>query len=212
MAKGRVALSPSQRRSVYEMRLAGESVEDVMAAYGVSRSTVYRAVKEEREGSEMARGEMVIAGNKRHGRLVSMGGDTYKGTCLVGNGAKSREFRAPNAVAAKEEWAAWCEQLRADEAAFLANCAPRPKEQEQPDETVTEEVAEEEVVAEEAKPAYLLWAGGDGAPRFYGLYRSMDGALAEMDKLNEVAAFLGSASTFEVEEVEWRQSERGERG
>lgn len=205
MAKARVALSPSQRRSVYEMRLAGESVEDVMAAYGVSRSTVYKVVKEEREGSGMARGEMVIAGNKRHGRLVSTGGDTYKGTCLVGNGAKSREFRAPNAVAAKEEWAAWCEQLRADEAAFLANCAPRPKAQEPPEEIVAEEVAEGEAVAEaERGAAYLLWAGGDGAPRFYGLYQSLDGALAEMDKLNEVAAFLGSASTFEVEEVGWR--------
>lgn len=54
------------------------------------------------------------------------------------------------------------------------------------------------------KPVYVLWAKSDD-PKIYGIYRTMDAALVEVDRLNDVAAFLtGNNSTFEVEEVAWK--------
>lgn len=199
MAKRRVSLSPSQRRSVYEMHLAGEPVRDIMAAFDISQTTAYKILQEERGEADMARSESVVAGNKKYGRLVYTGGDTYKGTCLVGNGARSREFKAQNATAAKEQWAQWCQELRDSESAFLANCEPRPKEAEQPEQPKEAEQPEEAPT----NRVYLLWVNGE-KPMFYGVYQSMTEAFGEMDRLNEVAKFLGSASTFEVEEVEQR--------
>lgn len=52
-------------------------------------------------------------------------------------------------------------------------------------------------------PSYVLWAKTD-APKLYGLYGTMEAALAEVDRLNEVAAFLGGDNVFEVEEVAWK--------
>ena len=52
-------------------------------------------------------------------------------------------------------------------------------------------------------PAYLIWAKRP-EPKCYGLFLTMDNALAEVDRLNEVAKFLGSDGAFEVEEVEWK--------
>lgn len=54
-----------------------------------------------------------------------------------------------------------------------------------------------------SKPVYAIWAKGD-EPRFYGLYRTMDRAIKEIDRLNEVAQFLGKDGAFEIEEVSWR--------
>jgi len=205
MAKRRVSLSPSQRRSVYEMHLAGEPVRDIMAAFDISQTTAYKILQEERGEADMARSESVVAGNKKYGRLVYTGGDTYKGTCLVGNGARSREFKASNATAAKEQWAQWCQELRDSESAFLANCEPRPKEAEQPEqpEEVKQPEQPEQTKEAPSNRVYLLWVNGE-KPMFYGVYQSMTDAFGEMDRLNEVAKFLGSASTFEVEEVEQR--------
>lgn len=53
------------------------------------------------------------------------------------------------------------------------------------------------------KPVYVLWAKSD-APKIYGVYRTMEAALKEVDRLNEVASFLGSEGAFEVEEVTWK--------
>ena len=53
------------------------------------------------------------------------------------------------------------------------------------------------------KPVYVLWAKGE-TPKVYGTFWSMESALKEVDKLNDVAAFLGSTDAFEVEEVQWR--------
>ena len=53
------------------------------------------------------------------------------------------------------------------------------------------------------KPVYVLWAKSEN-PRLYGVYRTMEAALKELDRLNEVAAFLGSEGVFEVEEVAWK--------
>lgn len=52
-------------------------------------------------------------------------------------------------------------------------------------------------------PSYVLWAKTD-TPKLYGLYGTMEAALAEVDRLNEVASFLGGGSVFEVEEVAWK--------
>lgn len=53
------------------------------------------------------------------------------------------------------------------------------------------------------KPVYVIWAKGE-QPRMYGVYGRMEDALKEIDRLNDVAAFLGNDSAFEVEEVAWR--------
>ena len=53
-------------------------------------------------------------------------------------------------------------------------------------------------------PSYLLWSLVDGKPKFYGLYMDEDEALSEIERINEVAAFLGSEGAFEVEEVAWK--------
>lgn len=53
------------------------------------------------------------------------------------------------------------------------------------------------------KPVYVLWAKSEN-PKIYGVYYTMESALAEVDKLNEVASFLGTSGAFEVEEVAWK--------
>ena len=53
------------------------------------------------------------------------------------------------------------------------------------------------------KPVYVLWAKTE-QPKLFGVYRSMESALKEVDHLNEVASFLGSEGAFEVEEVSWK--------
>lgn len=58
-------------------------------------------------------------------------------------------------------------------------------------------------LADTSEPAYLIWAKKP-EPRCYGLYLTMEAALSEVDKLNEVAKFLGDDGTFEVEEVAWK--------
>lgn len=58
-------------------------------------------------------------------------------------------------------------------------------------------------LADTSEPAYLIWAKRP-EPRCYGLYLTMEDALAEVDKLNDVARFLGNSGAFEVEEVTWK--------
>lgn len=58
-------------------------------------------------------------------------------------------------------------------------------------------------LADTSEPAYLIWAK-QPEPRCYGLYLTMEDALAEVDKLNDVARFLGNSGAFEVEEVTWK--------
>jgi hypothetical protein len=53
------------------------------------------------------------------------------------------------------------------------------------------------------KPVYVLWAKSEN-PKIYGVYYTMESALAEVDRLNEVASFLGTSGAFEVEEVAWK--------
>ena len=53
------------------------------------------------------------------------------------------------------------------------------------------------------KPVYVLWAKGE-KPKIYGVFWSLEIALKELDKLNELAAFLDKSDAFEVEEAVWR--------
>lgn len=93
----------------------------------------------------------------------------------------------------------------------------RPTKQDEPptDEEIYEAQAEIDAQAERvleatgvpladtSEPAYLIWAKKP-EPRCYGLYLTMDAALSEIDRLNDVAKFLGNDGVFEVEEVAWR--------
>lgn len=58
-------------------------------------------------------------------------------------------------------------------------------------------------IADTSEPAYLIWAKRP-EPKVYRLFLTMEDALTEVDRLNEVAKFLGSDGAFEVEEVEWK--------
>ena len=208
--------------------------------------------------------EKVVAGDKRNGRLVSVGSSQYEGTCLVKGKMKRRTFVAINARNATDQWEKWCQEVR-DEQAFMdmverKEPEPQPLEEIVPIEPTPipdievkpwKDVAEErqarieELEARVAqledkervigvidgvisdtegetpklghwfndngsfrvfwmnKPVYVLWAKAD-KPKLYGVYRTMELALGELDKLNEVAAFLGNGDVFEVEEVVWK--------
>lgn len=223
--KPRVALSDTQKHSVYQMHLSGESARDIAAAYDISKSSVYRIIESEREhGSEdMARREMVIAGDKSNGRLVSCSGSrgVYKGTCMVNGKMRTRDFKCASGRAAEREWSDWCMELRESEKSFLEACEPRVDEQDVIEEPVAVEEPvteyEEDVVidvSEESEPvdvvmnpteqvAYVVWCKLP-EPKIYGLYGDMDSALADVERLNEVSMFLGNENAFEVDECPWR--------
>ena len=227
--KSRVTLSETQKHSVYQMHLSGESAKDIAAAYDVSEASVYRIIKSEREhwSDGMAQREMVIAGDRSNGRLVSGSGGrgVYKGTCMVNGRMRTRDFKCANARIAKQEWSDWCISLRESEKSFLEACEPRGVEKSVVetmsfDEVKADESAEyvEDVVVDAApepisvvmRPtpsvAYVVWCK-TSEPRIYGLYDDMDSALADVERLNEVSAFLGNGSPFEVDECQWRHME-----
>lgn len=254
MRKERVSLSDRQKMALYEQHLLGEKVEDLAAAYGISRSAAYSHIaamrnrqESKRQEDEMAFSPKVIAGDKRNGRLVfaNAAGNKYEGTHLTSDGEMHRmKFTAKNSHEAKTRWAKWCDDLDAE--AEWMNMVERnvetreePVQEEQPkvvcgypldpieeirsdeqvdlptDEEVhqaqdefdaqTEKVLEATGVplADTSEPAYLIWAKKP-EPRCYGLYLTMEAALAEVDRLNEVAKFLGGDGAFEVEEVAWK--------
>lgn len=233
MSRGRV-LSESERKSAYTMYCMGEKVGDVASAYGVSEPTIYRIIKQLRDGKgeDMAGGQQTVAGDKAHGRLMTLPDrNRFEGTCIVGGKSKKRTFTAVNARNAQQQWEKWCQTLR-DEQEFMdmverkepkAVCgAPLdPVEEIRTVATDNEpmvidgsELPMPEVVstgilsvgvplADTSEPAYLIWAKSP-EPRCYGLYLTMDAAIAELDRLNDVAKFLSQESAFEVEEVAWR--------
>ena len=237
MARGRV-LSETERESAYTMHCLGEKVGDIASAYGVSKPTIYRIIKQCREGKgeDMAGGQQIVAGDKAHGRLMTLSDrNRFEGTCIVGGKSKKRTFTAVNAKNAQQQWEKWCQTLR-DEQEFMDMVERKPEKPEavcgypldpieeirptKQDETPTDEgvcEAQAEIdsqaervleatgvpLADTSEPAYLIWAKAP-EPRCYGLYLTMDAALSEIDKLNEVASFLGGGGVFEVEEVAWR--------
>lgn len=230
MPKGQ-PLSDAQKRAIYNAYTEGESYEDIAATYGIAASTVRKTINGQREKRGMAAKSKIVAGDKTNGRLTSTTDPhRYEGTCVIGGKSKSKLFMADNARRATEMWEKWCQGLR-DEQAFMdmverkAVCgAPLdPIEEIRPIEVVElpddEEVHEtqQEIdtatekhleaigvpLADTSEPAYLIWAKSP-EPRCYGLYLTMESALAEADKLNDVAKFLGSSGAFEVEEVAWK--------
>lgn len=77
------------------------------------------------------------------------------------------------------------------------------EERQQRIEELEKRVSELEAGVVMNKPVYLLWARTD-KPKCYGVYQSMDVALKELDKLNELSKFLDRDDAFEVDEVMWR--------
>lgn len=244
MTKG-VALSPEQKERIYNMYLSGMRQAEIGKLFGVHSVTVSKVVSGQRKLHEEGKmAEVVVAGDKRNGRLVSRGKDKFEGTCLIDGKMKRRTFSAPNAQRARVEWEKWANTLRdeqefidmverkepIDEPKVVCGAPSDPIEEIRPIqeiESVWREVAEErqrrieelEAELETAKtqrvefaegfqmeahnPIYVIWAKSEN-PRMYGAYLTMDEALKEVDKMNEVASFLGSDDAFEVEEVAWK--------
>lgn len=229
MPKGQ-PLSKEQRERIYDLHTMGVNHADIAEQFGISTGTVSKCVSTQRKLSQGKRvtkvAEVVVAGDKKNGRLVSIGTNQYEGTCLIKGKMKRRTFTAINARSAETQWDKWCKTLR-DEEDFIKMVERTPgHEADEHDvvpepETVTsanvektplvidmsEQPCPEAVTvgitgAKEAL-AYLIWAKRP-EPRCYGLYHTMETALGEIDRLNEVASFLGSEGAFEVEEVAWK--------
>lgn len=218
------SLSDSQKRAIYNSYTEGERQADLAETYGVSKSTISRIVNEQREMGAMASRGKVVAGDRANGRLMSTTDPhRFEGTCVVGGRRKSRAFTAENARKATEMWEGWCERQR-DEDAFMDMVERRGAEPVEQLVEVTydsmrivtpgtggDDSQEVPRVDENAirlalaprESVYVIWVRG-AAPRLYGAYWRLEDALGEVDRLNEVAAFLGSDDAFEVEEVAWR--------
>lgn len=227
-------MTQSQVSSAYEMYLSGESVKDIAAAFGCSYSTMIRHIGKARREGAVAQAEVVVAGDKRTGRLVctSRDGRQYDGTHVTADGETHRKrLVAAGPKMARTAWERWCADLD-DECEFMARVERReppaqgpgvpPDEPDREDggadgvdcelDTEEQDVPDGEAALEAGagRPedkaggvAYLIWCK---APRLrpYGLYQTMERAISEVERLNSVAAFLGSEGAFEVEEVEWR--------
>lgn len=259
--KMRNTLSDKQRQQIYNAYCLGEKPDDLVQQFGFARSTIYKAISDQRnlkeKGGEMASKTKTIAGDRTNGRLTTTADPTkFEGTCVVRGKCKSKTFSAAGSRHAVSQWEKWCKDLR-DEQDFMDmierkpacdsdgeqadvtldsqdKSKPEPFEEirtiqmvEPPAETVpvpSDEKIREAIheaqrefdaittrhmeatgvpLADTSEPAYLIWAKRP-EPRCYGLYLAMGDALRELDKLNEVARFLGSDGAFEVEEVEWK--------
>lgn len=189
-------LSDLQKKAIYNAYTEGERQADIAATYGITASTVSRIVNVQRKMVCMASREKVVAGDKTNGRLTSTPDPhRFEGTCVIAGKKHSKTFTTVNARKATEMWEKWCQGLH-DEQAFMDMVERKEPEPEPPQE-------EPQKQEDAEKPVYVMWAKAD-KPKLYGVYRTMESALKELDKLNEVAAFLGNGDVFEVEEVAWK--------
>ena len=209
MPKGK-PLTDDERREICEARALGESREEIARAYGISASSVTAIVRRYRQKeSSMAHRECIVAGNKKNGRLVSTADPhRYEGTCVVAGKAHSRTFTAANAAAATELWSAWCDELRKQQV-VVPKQEPQPKavepetarvETPMPESSKTEHQSD---AANMGDRAYVIWTSGE-KPKLFAAYLNMETALGEVDRLNEIASFLGNGNVFEVEELALR--------
>lgn len=203
MPRGR-PLTREQKEKIYHLHTMGVEHEEIADQFGISAFTVSRCVSRQREAERERRerrvSEVVVAGDKKNGRLVSTGTNKFEGTCLIKGKMKRHSFTASNANAAEEQWEQWRTRLK-DEEAFMDMVERKPRHEcDEHDVVVIEEAPKP---APSVAPVYVLWAKLD-VPKLYGVYESMERAIDDGDRLNEVAAFLGSSGTFEVEEVVWR--------
>lgn len=272
MPKGK-PLTKELRERIYDLYTMGVPQADIAEQFDIHSNTVSRVVSTQRklrEGKRVEKvSEVVVAGDKRNGRLLSVGTNKYEGTCLVGGKMKRRTFTAINARNAETQWIKWCATVH-DEHDFMSMVERKPRHDADEAPTATSKAVTAANVPYEkpmvidmsdrpapkcvatgilstnpmpssepaatgelegstpddagasklsmsnagislvsspsvdfSEPAYLIWAKSP-EPRCYGLYLTMDAALAEVDRLNEVARFLGSGGAFEVEEVAWR--------
>lgn len=211
MPKGH-PLSEELRRAICYAYASGERRAEIASRYGLAANTVSRVINEQKEAGSMSAREKIVAGDKANGRLVS-GNDPrrYEGTCIVGGKCHTKTFIADNARKATEMWETWCAELGWEqEQEQEPEIEIRPwrdvaEERQRRIEELEKRVAELEAATTEPtdKPVYVLWAKTD-TPKLYGVYQHMSGALDEVDKLNEVAAFLGAEGAFEVEEATWK--------
>ena len=247
MPKG-TPLTKEQREKIYDLHTMGVRHDDIAQQFGINVGTVSKCVSTQRKlvsGKRVDKmAEVVVAGDKKNGRLVSTKTNQYEGTCLIKGKMKRRTFTAINAKRAQEQWERWCEQLH-DEEAFMdmvarnVDTTPAPvpdievKRREPEPEPEVEPVVEPEPVAEPEpivapkfeptprpveeqnpvddhyrtvnlkRPVYLLMATVPES-KAYGLYTTMELAIDELDKLNDVASFLGKDDAFTILEVPWR--------
>lgn len=199
MPKG-CPITNEQRGRIYHLHTMNVDHKSIAEQFDISVGTVSKCISKQRkliEGmGDQKVAEIVIAGDRKNGRLTSVGTEKYEGSCLVDGKMKRRTFVAANGKAAKEQYDQWCQNLR-DEKAFMDMVERKNEPEPEPEPTP-------EPVAETSEPvAYLIWAKRP-EPRCYGLFRTMEDALFELDRLNEVAVFLGGENVFEVEEVVWR--------
>ncbi len=202
MPKGK-ALTNDERREIYEARLLGESREEIARAYGIAPDSVTAIVRRYRQKEDsMAHRECIVAGNKKTGRLVSTADPhRYDGTCVVNGKANSKMFTAEHARAATRMWREWCSELREKhDAQPVAQPVKQPVVPEYEKEV---QPVKEVRMENKSDSVYVIWTKGD-APRLFGAYLSMEAALAEVDRLNDVASFLVSEKVFEVEELSLR--------
>ena len=224
-------LSKKQQDAIYDdYTLHGVKQKDLAIQYSVAPSTICKAISDKRKELEtMPTREKFVAGDKRNGRLMScQEPNKFTGTCVVNGTKKSKTFFAKNAMEAQRQWEKWCDDMR-DENAFMAmverKAEPQPKAEVvcgYPGDPVEEIKPVQEakpvqevkpiqevkppvtpVVTYDDKPVYVLWAKTE-VPKMYGAYKTMDAALKALDKLNEVARFLGNGEVFDVEEVAWK--------
>lgn len=121
MANGtrRPNVTAEERRKMYDLWCSGAwTMADIARQYGCAESTVHRQINAQREEQGMSK-QTVIAGDKRNGRLSSMGEGRYEGTHLMADGSMERwKFSARSPHEAMQKWARWAGNLD-DQQAFL---------------------------------------------------------------------------------------------
>lgn len=178
--------------------------------------------------------QKVIDGNRQDGQLWHSADarDLYEGTCRQSNGKFARKrFHASGDIIAKNLWRSWCERVRAEDAEPepFAKATVPDKEPEVKTTVVEEPVdvtpapapeidvvrREEPVTSDivvpdkasvehpESETSYIVILTKNGC-KPYGIYRSMERAMEDCDRMNDALSFAGFESAYDVFEVEWR--------
>lgn len=210
-------LNHEQELELFEMVRKGFGNKDIAKKFGITPDTVgvyYRRTLAERT-KECKSGTRVVAQRKKDQTLTFSVEGGYVGRTTVGGVEDTQTFDAANDVDATCKFDKWIEDMDAEQE-FMDMVERKPVIEVRPWREVAEErqqridelearVAELESkqAVDTSKPIYMLWAKGD-VPKCYGAFLSVDSALSELDKLNELAKFLDKGDAFEVEEVVWR--------
>ena len=194
MSRGR-KLTDEQALELFEMSRKGYSNEDMAKRFGISTQTVgtyCRRVMRERLRQQGSGPRTVVESDGA--TLTFSVDDGYVGHMEVGGVEETCTFKAKVDSDAKREFIKWVGEMQAEKE-FMAKIE---KKQEQ----VT-------MKATEAKDAYakrhddVIYSivSMDEAGRIFGHYFDFDAAMAEVDRLNDVAVFLGKTGAFDVVEA-----------